>query len=69
MREIRTYCVVDDILSDEFDDNGLPIPTGRIKILFDGGFDREECERWMEDHPDQCARIESQCTRIESFPE
>ncbi len=62
----HTYCVVDDILSDEFDEQGMPIPTGRIKILFDGGFDREACERWMEEHPDQCT---SYGTRIESFPE
>jgi len=66
MREMMTYCVVDDILSDEYDDNGLPIPTGRVKILFDGDFDREACERWIEEHPDQCT---SPGIRIESFLE
>lgn len=66
MDEEYSYCVVEDILSDEFDADGLPIPTGRVRILFDGGFDREECERWMEEHPDQCT---SDGIRIESFLE
>ena len=52
MAEQYSYCVVEDILSDEFDADGLPIPTGSVHILFDGGFDREACERWMEEHPE-----------------
>ena len=62
-----TYCVVEDILSDEFDDNGMPIPTGQIRILFDGGFDRYACERWIAEHLEQCSSYGN--TRIESFPE
>ena len=61
-----TYCVVEDILSDEFDADGLPIPTGRVHILFDGGFDREACDRWMEEHPDQ---RNTPSVRVMPFPE
>ena len=66
MAEQYSYCVVEDILSDEFDAGGLPIPTGSVHILFDGGFDREACERWMEEHPEQCT---SYGARIEPFLE
>lgn len=61
-----TYCVVEDILSDVLDADGLPIPIGSIHILFDGGFDREACERWMEKHPDQC---NAPSVRVMPFPE
>lgn len=66
MAEQYSYCVVEDILSDELDADGLPIPTGRVRILFDGGFDREACERWMEEHPEQC---NTHSVRIMPFPE
>lgn len=66
MTEQYSYCVVEDILSDEFDTDGLPIPTGSVRILFDGGFDREECERWIEEHPDQCT---TPSVRVMPFPE
>ena len=58
--------MLEDILSDEFDADGLPIPTGSVHILFDGGFGREACERWMEEHPEQCT---SYGARIEPFLE
>ena len=63
MAEQYSYCVVEDILSDEFDADGLLIPTGRVHILFDGGFEREACERWMEE---QCT---TPSVRVMPFPE
>jgi hypothetical protein len=66
MAEQYSYCVVEDILSDEFDADGLPIPTGRVHILFDGGFDKESCHKWMEEHPEQCT---TPSVRVMPFPE
>ena len=66
MAEQYSYCVVEDILSDDFDADSLPIPTGRVHILFDGGFDEEACCKWMEVHPEQCT---TPSVRIMPFPE
>lgn len=66
MTEQYSYCVVEDILSDDFDADGLPITTGSVHILFDGGFDAEACHKWMEEHPGQCT---SYGARIEPFLE
>ena len=66
MAEQYAYCVVEDILSDEFDADGLPIPTWSVNILFDGGFDEEACHKWMETHPEQC---NEPSVRIMPFPE
>ena len=66
MAEQYSYCVVEDILSDDFDADGLPIPTGRVHILFDGGFDEESCLKWMEEHLEQ---YNEPSVRIMPFPE
>jgi len=65
MAEQYSYCVVEDILSDECDADGLLIPTGRVRILFDGGFDKDSCSKWMEEHPEQC---NASSVRIMPFP-
>ena len=66
MGEQYSYCVVEDILSDDFDADGLPIPTGSVHILFDGGFNAEACHKWMEEHPEQCTALS---VRVMPFPE
>ena len=66
MAEQYSYCVVEDILSDDFDADGLPIPTGSVHIMFDGGFDEEVGRKWMEEHPEQC---NEPSVRIMPFPE
>jgi hypothetical protein len=66
MAEDYTYCVVEDVDSDVLDKDGLPIPTGSVNILFDGGFDEDSCHKWIKDHP-EC--LSSPSLRVMSFME
>lgn len=62
-----TYCVVEDAESGKVGKDGLPISTGSVRILFDGGFDKEACDRWIAEHPDEFAA--SPTMRVMSFSE
>ena len=50
-----SYCVVNDVLENEVDDQGWPVSRGRLDILFDGGFNEsgeEACNKWLAEHPE-----------------
>ena len=66
MAEQYSYCVVEDILSHDFDADGLPIPTASVPIPFDGGLDAEACRKWREEHP---AHSNAPSVRIMPFPD